>query len=320
MTPTPPWLRQPHGITTIDAFYTRPGYASVHAIERSGRVALVDTGTNSSVPHVLAALASLGIALTQVEMVFVTHVHLDHAGGAGLLMSKLPNARAVAHPRAVAHLVDPSRLTAASREVYGSERFERLYGTPRGIQAERIVATSDGERLQLGDSELLVLHTPGHALHHHVLYDRDSSSVFTGDTFGLSYRQLDGQDGPILLPTTTPSQFDPEQLLASVDRIVALAPQSAYLTHYGRVDDVARLGHRLEDEIQQLVQIARREAGSSDRERSIAALVRDHWLELLSDHGCPLAESEILDLLESDIELNASGLAIWLDRAARAPR
>ncbi len=319
MTPTPPWLRQPHGITTVDAFYTRPGYASVHVIERGGKVALVDTGTNASAPHVLAALAALGIARSQVEMVFVTHVHLDHAGGAGVLMAQLPHARAVAHPRAAPHLVDPSRLIAASRDVYGSDRFDQLYGTPLGIEAERVVTTRDGERLRLGESELLVLHTPGHALHHHVLYDRDSSSVFTGDTFGLSYRQLDGEDGPIVLPTTTPSQFDPGQLLASIDRIVALAPQSAYLTHYGRVEGVSRLGAQLKDEIEQLVQIARKEAGSSERERRIAAALRDHWLDLLSERRCPLGAGEILDLLSGDIELNAAGLAIWLDRAARAP-
>lgn len=317
MTVTPPWLRQPQGITTVDAVYTRPGYAAVHVIERGGRAALVDTGTNSSVPHVLAALAALGIARTEVELVFVTHVHLDHAGGAGVLMAQLPNARAVAHPRAVPHLVDPARLIAASREVYGAERFDALYGTPLGIDAARVLTTADGDRLQLGESELLVLHTPGHALHHHVLYDRESSSVFTGDTFGLSYRQLDSENGPILLPTTTPSQFDPEQLLVSVDRILALAPESAYLTHYGRVQDVARLGARLAGEIEQLVRIARREADSAERERSIAAAVRDHWLDLLSRHGCPLDASQILDLLSNDIELNAAGLAIWLERAAR---
>jgi glyoxylase-like metal-dependent hydrolase (beta-lactamase superfamily II) len=319
MTPTPPWLRQPHGITTVDAHYTRPGYASVHVIERRGEVALVDTGTNASVPHVLAALTSLGIARSQVKMLFITHVHLDHAGGAGALMEQLPNARAVAHPRAAPHLIDPSRLIAASRDVYGSDRFDHLYGALIGIEAERVVTTADGETLRLGESELLVLHTPGHALHHHVLYDRDASSVFTGDTFGLSYRQLDGADGPIVLPTTTPSQFDPNQLLASIDRIVALAPESAYLTHYGRVDGVVRLGAQLEDEIEKLVQIARSEAGSAERERRIAAAVREHWLELLSEHRCPLGPGEILDLLENDIELNAAGLSIWLDRAARAP-
>src|SRR5690606_16935376 len=132
----------------------------------------VDTGSNDSVPGVLAALDALGIARGSVEAVFLTHVHLDHAGGAGLLLSKLPAARAIAHPRAVPHLRDPSRLADATRAVYGAERFERLYGTLLPIDPARLVETSDGETFTLGRSELTVLHTPGHALHHQVLYDR----------------------------------------------------------------------------------------------------------------------------------------------------
>ena len=317
MTATPPWQRHPDGITTIDALYTRPGYASVHLIERNGRAALVDTGTNSSAPHVFAALAALGIERAHVEFVFVTHVHLDHAGGAGLLLSQLPNARVVAHPRAVPHLVDPSRLISASRDVYGHDRFDALYGAPLGIDASRIVTTADGDRLRLGDSELSILHTPGHALHHHVLHDPLSASVFTGDTFGLSYRHLDSERGPLILPTTTPSQFDPVLLAHSIDRILALAPRALYLTHFGRVEGALRLGAMLKDELIALVDIARGHADASERERSIAAAIRDRWLDLAERHGASLDAGAVLDLLGNDIELNAAGLCVWLDRGTR---
>jgi glyoxylase-like metal-dependent hydrolase (beta-lactamase superfamily II) len=306
----------PFGITSVDAEYVRPQFAAVHLIERNGRVAIVDTGTNDSVPLVLAALEALGHSPEAVDVLFITHVHLDHAGGAGALMRALPRARAVAHPRAVPHLKDPSRLIDASRVVYGDERFDALYGTPLPIEPERINESKDGERLSLGASEFRVLHTPGHALHHHALHDLDARAVFTGDTFGLSYRALDTERGAFIVPTTTPTQFDPEQLVASVRRIVALAPESLFLTHYGRVTGVDRLGASLEEQIAMHVAIARRHASASDRERAIRDDLRSDWIERLEAHGAPAAAVD--DWLAGDLELNAQGLIAWLQRSERA--
>jgi glyoxylase-like metal-dependent hydrolase (beta-lactamase superfamily II) len=250
-------------------------------------------------------------------MVFITHVHLDHAGGAGRLLEELPNARAVAHPRAVPHLVDPARLVEASRLVYGSARFDELYGVVLPIDASRITSTRDLEQLQLGRSQFQVLHTPGHALHHHVLHDIDAAAVFTGDTFGLSYRMLDSERGAFVFPTTTPTQFDPEQLEASVDRILALGPRTLYLTHFGGVTDVARLGASLKAQIRQSTEIARRHAGAADRQRAIHDELKRLWLDLLRDHGTRLEPQAFDDLLENDLELNAQGLVAWLERQAR---
>jgi glyoxylase-like metal-dependent hydrolase (beta-lactamase superfamily II) len=306
--------RHPRGITTVDAEYVRPGFASVHLIERDGRVAVVDTGTNHSVPLVLAALEELGLSRAAVDLVFVTHVHLDHAGGAGRLMSELPAARAVAHPRSVPHLVDPTRLIEASRVVYGS-LYDRLYGTVLPIAPERIIETEDGDRLELGKSPFGILHTPGHALHHHILHDIDGRAVFTGDTFGLSYRALDTDRGPCALPTTTPSQFDPEQLVSSIRRIVALKPEAAYLTHYGRVTGIDRLAASLETQIAAFVEIARRHAAARDRTSAIRVDLRQYWLELVERHGAP--PTAVDDLLVSDLELNAQGLTAWLERGER---
>jgi glyoxylase-like metal-dependent hydrolase (beta-lactamase superfamily II) len=315
---TPRFSTHPHGITVVDAEYVRPGFAAVHVIERGGRYAIVDTGSNDSVPVVLAALEALGAERSAVELLFITHVHLDHAGGAGLLAQELPSARVIAHPRSVPHLVDPTRLIEASRVVYGAELFERLYGTPLPIEASRVVATRDGDRLSLGGSALEVLHTPGHALHHHVLHDVVARAVFTGDTFGLSYRQLDSARGACALPTTTPTQFDPEQLVASIRRILALQPEALYLTHYGRVTDPPRLAASLEAQIGRFVQIARSQASQTDRFGAIRAELRALWTEVLSDHG---ADPKLLDdLLVGDLDLNAQGLVAWLEREERAQR
>jgi glyoxylase-like metal-dependent hydrolase (beta-lactamase superfamily II) len=310
-----PTTSHPCGITTVDAEYVRPGFASVHVIERAGRAAIVDTGTNDSVPLVLQALEALGLAPDAVDFVFITHVHLDHAGGAGALLRALPRARAVAHPRSVPHLRDPSRLIEASRVVYGDARFDALYGTPLPIAPERVAETQEGERLRLGGSQFQVLHTPGHALHHHVLHDLDARAVFTGDTFGLSYRALDTARGPFIVPTTTPTQFDPDQLVASVRRVVALAPEALFLTHNGRVTGAQRLGAELEEQIASHVAIARRHATASDREHAIREALRRVWIERLEAHGAPAAAVD--DWLAGDLELNTQGLIAWLQRSER---
>ncbi|HEU4582003.1 MAG TPA: MBL fold metallo-hydrolase [Polyangiaceae bacterium] len=313
----PTLIRHPHGITTVDAQYVRPHFASVHILEREGHAAIIDTGANAAVPLTLAALEQLGIPRQSVELLFLTHVHLDHAGGAGLLLQELPNATVSVHPRGAAHLVDPSRLEAATIAVYGQRAYEQLYGKLVPIAAERIAASSDGGRLQLGSSELTVLHTPGHALHHHALFDAGGRAVFTGDTFGLSYRELDTEQGAFIVPTTTPTQFDPEQLLASVARLAALPVEAAYLTHFGRVTGVPRLGQALREQIEACVAMARRHASSDQRHSLIRTDLRQLWIERARAHGLTHAAGRVDEILGPDLELNVQGLLAWLDREQR---
>ncbi len=128
--------RHPDGITAVDTEYLRPGMAAAHIVQHDGAAAFVDVGTNYSVPHMLAALQELRINPQAVEYVFITHVHLDHAGGAGLLLQSLPAARVVVHPRGARHLIDPTILIAASKAVYGEERYRELYGELVPIDAE----------------------------------------------------------------------------------------------------------------------------------------------------------------------------------------
>lgn len=273
--PRAPWIRHSDGITTIDAEYVRPAFASVHVLSRDGRAMLIDTGANSSVPLVMSALSELEIAPTCVDWLFLTHVHLDHAGGAGSLLRQLPCARVLTHPRGAQHLVDPTRLESATAAVYGQDAFERLYGKLVPIPPELVHETRDGERVQLGMADLMILHTPGHAMHHQVLYDAHVGAVFTGDTFGLAYPELETPAGAFIVPTTTPTQFDPEQLLTSVQRIADLRPASLYLTHYGRVTDAPRLAHALRDQIGHFVELARECAATSDRHPRLRAALTD---------------------------------------------
>lgn len=306
--------RHPDGVTAVDTEYVRPGLAASHIIVHEGRAAFVDTGTTHSVPLLLAALDELGLARDAVDYVILTHVHLDHAGGAGRLMQALPQARAVLHPRGAPHMIDPSKLIAGSMAVYGEARYRELYGELVPIPSERVVTTQDGQRLSLAGRPLEFVHTPGHALHHQVIVDLEHRGLFTGDTFGLSYREFDTEQGAFIVPTTTPTQFDPEQLIASVDRLLGYAPQALYLTHYSRVTDVPRLAELLKLQIHEFVKIARSHRAGTNRFNAISADMRSLWLELLRRHGCTLTEARIDEVLGTDLELNTQGLIAWLDR------
>jgi len=310
----PTLYRHPHGITAIDAEYLYPGHAAAHVIEDEGRAAFVDVGTNASVPYLLAALAELGIPPSAVDYLLLTHVHLDHAGGAGLLMRELPNARAVLHPRGAPHMIDPTKLIAGVRGVYGDEAFERLYGQLLPIAPERVRVVADGERIQLGNRTLELVHTPGHAQHHYVVVDQAHRSIFTGDTFGISYRSLDTVQGAFIVPSTVPTQFDPAAHVASIDRMLGYRPESMYLMHFSRVTGVPRLAALLKEQIPELARIARAHADDADPTSGIRADMLALWLRLARREGSTLSVAELGEALAGDLTLNTQGLISWLER------
>jgi glyoxylase-like metal-dependent hydrolase (beta-lactamase superfamily II) len=299
------------GITAVDTEYVRPQMDASHVILSGGRAAIVDTGPNTAVPLVLAALAELGIERDAVDWLFLTHVHLDHAGGAGQLMRELPRATAVVHPRGAPHMLDPSKLIEGTRAVYGPELYSKLYGEILPIAQDRLVITQDGKRFDLPGRTFECVHTPGHALHHQAIVDHGTTSIFTGDTFGISYREFDTANGPWITPTTTPTQFHPGQLKASIVRLMQFRPRKLYLTHYSEVGDCARLANDMVDAVDEFVRLARASDGDVDRMRFE---LRAQAHASLHDHGCKLSAERIDSILGKDFELNAAGLASWLKR------
>ena len=310
----PKIYRHPHGIYAIDAEYLYSGHAAAHLITDSGSAAFVDVGTNGSVPYLLAALAELGIARESVDYLLLTHVHLDHAGGAGALMRELPNARALLHPRGAPHMIDPTKLITGTQAVYGAARTREMYGELVPIAADRVQVVRDGERVQLGGRTLEFIHTPGHALHHYAVVDQAHASIFSGDTFGISYRALDTEQGAFITPTTTPSQFDPDQHIASIDRMLGYRPESIYLMHFSRVTGIPRLGESLKMQVRELARMARAHASDADPASGIRAGMLALWLELLRRQGSQLSDSEIEEILADDLALNTQGLLAWLAR------
>lgn len=307
-----------HGISAIDTGFFRPQFDASHLIVENGRAAFVDTGTNYSVPRLLGELREKQIPVDAVDYVILTHVHLDHAGGAGLLMRELPNARAVIHPRGVRHMVDPGALIAGATAVYGAEEIQRSYGELVPIPADRIDTAGDGYVINLAGRVLVCLDTPGHARHHICIHDARSGAFFTGDTFGLSYREFDTDKGAFILPTSTPVQFEPDALKASIERMLAYAPRQMFLTHYSRVTDIERLAHDLFVQIDAMVAIVRAHAGAADRHARITDDLADLYIARAQAHGCTFDAARTRELLAMDIELNAQGLEVWIDRSKAA--
>jgi glyoxylase-like metal-dependent hydrolase (beta-lactamase superfamily II) len=305
-----------HGISAIDTGFFRPQFDASHLIVERGRAAFVDVGTNYSVPRLLAELESKKISVDAVDYVILTHVHLDHAGGAGALMRQLPNARLVVHPRGVRHVIDPSQLVAGATAVYGAEEIQRSYGELVPVPAERIDTANDGHIVNLAGRDLLCIDTPGHARHHICIYDARSRAFFTGDTFGLSYREFDTDRGAFILPTSTPVQFEPDALRASIERMLSYAPEQMFLTHYSRVTDVEKLAQDLFVQIDAMVAIAYTHAADTDRHILIADALANLYVTRARAHGCAFDAAHVRELLAMDIELNTQGLEVWLDRQA----
>ncbi|MBB2485983.1 MBL fold metallo-hydrolase [Mitsuaria sp. WAJ17] len=308
------------GLYRIDTAFQRDDFDAAYLIIDQGRAAFIDTGTNHAVPRLLGALAHLGLAPEAVDWVIPTHVHLDHAGGVGLLMQSLPSARLLAHPRGLRHLVDPRALWAGALAVYGDEEMQRSYGQLQAVPAERAEASMDGQRLHVGGRELLLIDTPGHARHHHCIFDAQSGCWFTGDTFGLSYREFDVDGRPWLFPTSTPVQFDPPALKQSMQRMLDLRPQGMLLTHFGRVGhseaEVRELHQHLLVLLDETTALSLSLREADDRHEALKQAQAALYLRALADHGCTLPVERQLALLAMDIELNAQGIGVWLDKPA----
>ena len=303
-----------HGISAIDSGYHRPMLDAIHLMVEGDRAAIIDTGTNDSVPLVLEAMRDKGLRPEQVDYVILTHIHLDHAGGAGLFMRTFPNATLTVHPRGARHMADPARLLAGTVAVYGEAATRKMYGEVLPIPVERILETPQGASIRLNGRELQFLDTPGHARHHVAIRDTQSGHVFAGDVFGLSYREMDQDGRQFILPTTSPAQFDPEPYHRSIDLILEKKPEAVYVTHYSQIRDIpakAEVLHRLVDAHAELG-MREKDTGEA-RPARLREGVKRLFLAEARRWGSRLPDARVLDIYSNDVELNAQGLGFWLD-------
>ena len=294
---------------TIDCDYLAPQLAAAYLRVQGDEAAFIETCTAKNVPALLAALAAEGLRPEQVRYVIVTHAHLDHAGGASALMAALPHATLLAHPRAARHLIDPSKLVASARAVYGAERFESLYGALSPIDAARVTSLDDGASVALGDATLTFFHTRGHANHHFVVHDPAHDAVFTGDAFGLVYPRLQ-RAGRFAYPSTSPTDFVAVEARAAIDRIVGLGTARACLTHFGEVTDVAAVGAQLREwiDVSEALMNEATALPAAEAEGHVKKALAARFEALANERGLVFDEGD-RQLLAVDLDLNAQGLA-----------
>lgn len=303
------------GIIHIDAEYLSPGVASVYVLIEGKECAIIETGTCHTVPYIMSVLNDYGLDESSVRYVIPTHVHLDHAGGVGTLMEDCPNAELVVHPFGSRHMIDPSKLAAGASAVYGAETFKKLYGVLKPVSVERVIEAPDNTDIKLGDRTLRFYDTPGHARHHFCVHDLKSNSIFTGDTFGIAYPSLATPAGPFVFATTTPVQFDPEALRASIDRLVSVSPNAFNLTHFGRIEPTTEIIEQLKATINKYLEIAEshKEAGDN-RSELIDQSISDYLLNEYRRFGGMEEEQTVRQVIAMDSKLNAQGLDFWMSK------
>lgn len=334
--PTPPSVPHPvhsqalgQGIWCIDTGYHGDGVCAAYVVIENGQAALIDTGTVPTLPRLLKALFDLGVAPGDVRWVIPTHVHLDHAGAAGALMQIFPHAQLCIHPRGARHMSDPSALWSGALAVYGEDFMRENYGELVAVPGERMIESHEGQSLSLGQRTLQILHTPGHAYHHHCVWDAQSGTLFSGDAFGLSYLETQHDGQPWSMLTTTPVQFDPPAMSDTLRRLLALPLQQVALTHFSAVqgaDVIQRMGQALLDEVQDLVSLTLSAGAACQPQADPQALhtqlvtaLRSYYRERLKAHGHSQTQCLVEGFLANDIELNAQGLGVWLLKQRPSP-
>ncbi len=307
-----------HARVTIDADVT-PQFTACYLRLAGDECAFIEAHTAHALPRLMAALAQAGKRPEDVRYVVVTHAHLDHAAGASALLAACPNATLLAHPSAAKNLIDPAKLVEGATAVYGAERFRTLYGSLAPIPRERVRTLADGETFTLGDAVLTAWHTAGHAYHHFIVDDPATSSVFTGDTFGLVYPALQ-RHGRFALPSTSPTGFNADEARASIAKVLSLGERWVCPTHYDAYEDGATIAAQLDRFIDRAEAWVDVEVGGGDEAPAASLQVRlqAEWWEAIAEEA-PWLTPDDQKLLALDVELNAQGLAYVIQRQRANP-
>jgi glyoxylase-like metal-dependent hydrolase (beta-lactamase superfamily II) len=298
------------GVSVIDSGYFSKDFAAIYIIQQNNKVAIIETGTTYSISNVQIALEKIHLSFVDVAYIIPTHVHLDHAGGAGELMKQCQNASLIVHPRGARHMIDPTKLIAGAMAVYGEQKFKKLYGEIIPIEASRVIEADDNFILDFNGRELKFIDTPGHARHHFCIWDKQTESMFTGDTFGISYRDLDHNDQVYIFPSTSPVQFDPEELIKSIHKIMEYNPQRVCLTHFAAIRPTHKVVEQLIDGIHFVSNLAKKYATEDDAKLLIHNDMMSYFLKGFKKIGVKDLDF-CRERLELDVKINTLGLIYW---------
>ncbi len=304
-----------NNIYCIDSKYVRSNFASIHFIIENNKVVIIDTGTNYSCDHVLKSLKEFNLNNTSVEWIILTHIHLDHAGGAGKLMNIFPNAKLGVHPRGKKHMVDPKKLWTSVVGVYGQNQAEKQYGKLEPVMESRIHSIQEGTEINFQGRIFQIWDAPGHAKHHIFIKDSISKAIFTGDTFGVSYREFDNENGAFIFISSTPTQFDPQAFRNSIYRIIKDNPPHVFLTHYSKLESIKTCGNELLKQIDEYVAISEScKYDGKQISQNIEEKLTNLLLKKINSHGFYASKAKALELINADLSLNSSGLVCWVNQ------
>lgn len=296
------------GLTAIDTgMFGRENVTSAYFVAAE-QPALIETGSANVATAVREGLAQLGVGADDLAHVIVTHIHLDHAGGAGHIASMFPKATIWVHERGAPHLADPSRLLESAARIYGQDRLGELFGLIEPTPSERLRAIGDGDEIDLGDRSIRSLSTPGHASHHVALMDSATGGVFVGDALGVFL-----PDVSVLRPATPPPEFDPELAVRSIERIAALDPSSLLFSHFGPASEIEHLCNLAIRRLRRWTSIVEETMRETDELGSVVQALREGTRRELNPAGSAGRESiaERYELLSS-YEMNALGIMRYL--------
>ncbi|MCK5221147.1 MAG: MBL fold metallo-hydrolase [Candidatus Aminicenantes bacterium] len=306
-------------IYLTDTLYLgREKFAASYFIEDGGEIAIVETNTNHAIPGILNAILNSGFKLSQIKYVVLTHIHLDHAGGAGLIMKELPDAELIVHPRGARHMISPEKLIESVKSVYGEEEYKNLYGDIIGIPEGKVISLTGGESISIGKRKLTMIDAPGHAKHHNIIYDESSGSVFSGDAFGIGYPRFRYGKGDLIFPSTSPVQFDPESAIQTYKMITDLNPARILLTHFGSVENIEEIHTQLLEWIDYTAEYSSKRFSEGYRMDKLSEkLSEDIWGKFSERSvlltGKSLSDEE-RDFLFLDADLNGKGASFYISQ------
>ena len=298
------------GISVIDSGYFSKDFAAIYILRQGNEVAIIETGNKYSATNVQKALKMDGLSFSDVTYIIPTHVHLDHAGGAGELMNRCKNAQLIVHPRGARYMIDPSKLIEGAMAVYGEVNFKKLYGEITPIESTRVIEADDNFVINFNGRELKFIDTPGHARHHFCIWDELTGSMFTGDTFGVSYREFDKEKEVYIFPSTSPVQFDPEALIKSIEKLITYRPKRVCLTHFSAIEPSNKVVDQLIDGIYFVSNLAKKYASKDDAELIIHDEMMSYFLEELEKIGFEDLNF-CRERLKLDVKINTQGLIYW---------
>ena len=307
-----------NSIQTIDCHYIVNEFAAAYLMIEKEEALFIDNNTNFAIPFLLSALEKNQIKKEQVKYLIITHIHLDHAGATSRLVQEFPNAIVLAHPKASPHVINPKRIIESASMVYGKENFIKMYGDILEVPSERVRSMQDNETIQFGDRKLTFIYTRGHANHHFVILDSKTNSIFTGDSYGISYPWLREGSYPFLFPSTTPTDFNAEEARISIEKILNTGADTAYLTHFDSWRDMKSGRDQMLLGIDRMEKIYLDLINSNKDDNGLQELavakINSFFEEEFSKRNIPFS---VLKKVDGDIEINAQGLVFAAKRAKR---